>query len=185
MFPKHVLMIFFWFLSFPAIGGSPSATATAERYLHAMIQEDHEGMAAEMHPDALNRFKALIYPLFSGKSADQATKNLLPLFDGVSSLRELDALNAAQFYTSFFRGVMKVKPDFSDAIRSSRIKVLGEVREGDLSHVVYRLKMNVGDVAVSQVTVLPLQKMGGSWGVLLTMESEQVAQNLRNALDKT
>ena len=47
--------------------------------------------------------------------------------------------------------------------------VLGHVMEGDsLAHVVYRMRMSVGEMSVDQVQVAPVKQSNGQWRVLLT-----------------
>ena len=82
-------------------------------------------------------------------------------------LGQLRALPAPVLFERVLRN--QLEGEMRAILASTEVTVLGHVMEGDsTAHVVYRMKMNFGGQSLDQVQVMPLQRAGGEWRVLLT-----------------
>ena len=66
-----------------------------------------------------------------------------------------------------------VKPTFD------KIEVLGSIPEGEVVHVVTRVQIGVGVLAVRQMEVISVKPAGEVWRVMLTGQIEGFAQMVR------
>lgn len=79
--------------------------------------------------------------------------------------------------------VTKMNPEVSSALATSKSQILGHVLEGpDTAHVVYRMTAKTQGITVTKVAVMPVKKVGASWGGLLTGDVEGMAAALSRAI---
>jgi hypothetical protein len=139
--------------------------AVAQRYYETFRNGDFAGNAALMHPDALEELKTTLTGLAAmpGATEDAEFREMF----GVSSIEELRALPAPVLFERVLRN--QLEGEMRAILASTEVTVLGHVMEGDsTAHVVYRMRMNFGGQTLDQVQVMPLQRAGGEWRVLLT-----------------
>lgn len=155
--------------------------AVAARYLSAMQAGDWTGMAAVMHPDALQQLRELMDPLFT--STVPEAEAFRQQFLGVRTAAEAAALSDTTVFTNFVRGLNARNPPAAQALSEARIEQIGHVTEGtDVAHVVYRATLDVEGMSVTNVSVMTLKRSGDGWGVLLTGDYSSLATALRQAL---
>ncbi|HEU4880615.1 MAG TPA: hypothetical protein VFT45_00180 [Longimicrobium sp.] len=139
--------------------------AVAQRYYETFRNGDFAGNAALMHPAALEELKTTLTGLAAmpGATEDAEFREMF----GVSSIEELRALPAPVLFERVLRN--QLEGEMRAILASTEVTILGHVMEGDsTAHVVYRMRMNFGGQSLDQVQVMPLQRSGNEWRVLLT-----------------
>lgn len=176
---KAILMLAAAGLLLPA---APARAATpidaARKSLNAMKQGRLEDFAASMHPEALKTFQSLLLKVVEGAEKEGKQAEVLQLFAGPPDTAALKKLTPAQFYVSFLRGVMAKQPRLKELTSKSTYRFLGQVAEGPVMHVVYRLSMNLGGQSLSAPAVISMKKQGTTWGALLTGDIQGLAEVL-------
>jgi predicted RNase H-like nuclease len=136
-----------------------------QRYFDTFRAGDYEGNVALMHPEALDEVKETMQGLVALAGTDDPT--FREMF-GVGSAEEFNRLTSAQLFERMLRSQLE-DSQMRELLSTAQITVLGHVMEGDsTAHVVYRMRMSVGEMNVDQVQVAPLRRAGGQWRVLLT-----------------
>lgn len=161
---------------------SPEAVTIA--YIDAMKEARLDEMAGMMHAEALAEFRGVLQPVLEAADAsEEGAAEILPMFDGVTSVAQLKTLSDVKFYSSFYAGLLSLEPELLNAIKESEIEVLGHVIEGaDTAHVLYRMTVHVG-ATVRSTEVVSLRRIRSGWGILLSGEVEGMAQGIRQSLE--
>ncbi|HUG41536.1 MAG TPA: hypothetical protein VMM12_13695 [Longimicrobiales bacterium] len=148
---------------------SPEAAARAMS--DRMKEADWEGMAALMHPAALETFRAMVEPILSHPAGGQLRDALFgaPDSTGVSGLSD------AQLFGRFIGAVLSQDPAMRDAVRNAEVDVIGHIMEGDTAHVVARSRLQFEGVPMSQMEVSSFVRHDGRWLGLLTGEFSGMA----------
>jgi hypothetical protein len=139
--------------------------AVVQRYYETFRAGDFAANAALMHPEALEELKTTLTGMAAlpGATEDAEFREMF----GVSSIEEMRALPAAVLFERVLRN--QLEGEMRAILASTQITILGHVMEGDTTaHVVYRMRMDFGGQSLDQVQVMPLQRAGGEWRVLLT-----------------
>lgn len=140
--------------------------AVFQRYFETFRTADYAGNAALMHPQALESMKETLTGLLAIPGADDPAE-LRETF-GVGSVEEMRQMPPAALFERMLRSQLE-NPEMRQILSGAQISVLGHVMEGDTTaHVVYRMRMSVGEMDMDQVSVAPLQMHEGRWRVLLT-----------------
>lgn len=169
MTPTRILRGALLLLAACALPSRAAAQATPEavvqRYYETFRAGDFAANAALMHPEALEELKTTLTGMAAlpGATEDAEFREMF----GVSSIEEMRALSAAVLFERVLRN--QLEGEMRAILASTEIGILGHVMEGDTTaHVVYRMRMNFGGQSLDQVQVMPLQRAGGEWRVLLT-----------------
>lgn len=139
--------------------------AVVQRYYETFRAGDFAANAALMHPEALEELKTTLTGMAAlpGATEDAEFREMF----GVSSIEEMRALPAAVLFERVLRN--QLEGEMRAILASTGVTILGHVMEGDTTaHVVYRMRMDFGGQSLDQVQVMPLQRAGGEWRVLLT-----------------
>jgi hypothetical protein len=154
-------------LALPARGAAQETPEqVVQRYYETFRTGDYAGNAALLHPDALNQMKETMLGLAALPGAVQEPQ-FHEMF-GVRTVEELRALPAATVFERMLRSQLE-NEDMRQILASSQVTVLGHVMEGDsTAHVVYRMRMSLGEMQMDQVQVAPVKRADGQWRVLLT-----------------
>jgi len=136
------------------------------RYLE-MSKTDAVGTVKLMHPEALLSFKTLLTPLFEVKPPTVGTEIL-----SVKNADAYAALSPEEVYVRFISYIYRTSPGFGATIGASEMKVLGGVTEGELVHVLYRMKVRIADVSVDKVEIITVKKNGSGWAAMLSGDYE-------------
>lgn len=136
------------------------------RYFETFRTGDYAANAAMMDPAALEELKSSMTQLVDLAGAEPAGE--LEATFGVSTAEELRALPAATLYERMLRSTLG-RAEVAEVMASAEMDVIGHVAEGeDLAHVVYRMRMRVGETEVDQVQLAPLRRTADGWRVMLT-----------------
>jgi hypothetical protein len=150
----------------PGLEAQETPEQVVQRYFDTFRTADYAGNVALMHPEALASMKETMSGLASlpGAAEDPAFAETF----GVATLAEFNQLTPAALFERILRSQLE-QPEIREMLSGAQTTVLGHVMEGDsTAHVVYRMRMGVGEVSVDQVQVAPLKRADGQWRVLLT-----------------
>ena len=146
-------------------GAQETPEAVVQRYYETFRSGDFAANAALMHPAALEELKTTLTGMAALPGATENAE-FREMF-GVSSIEEMRALAPAVLFERVLRN--QLEGEMRAILASTEISILGHVMEGDTTaHVVYRMRMNFGGQSLDQVQVMPLQRAGAEWRVLLT-----------------
>ena len=154
---------------------SDGPEAVFEEYMAAMRTGDWAACSRIMHSEALAEFhQAYVSLAQSDKSGEVAS-----VFFGVESPDSVAKVTPEACFERVMNVVMGLDPMMGDVISSSMATVLGTVPEGDVRHVVYRLRLTVQGTEVSKVSVFPFQRDGEEWRALLTGDMREMIQAMQ------
>ncbi len=89
---------------------------------------------------------------------------------------EFARLSEADVFARFLQSMMQQSPDLKAALGGAESAILGHVREGaDTAHAVVRARVSTQGVAIAQVSVISMRRLGSGWGVLLSGNFDGVA----------
>lgn len=149
----------------PRLAAQDTPEQVVARYFETFRTGDYAANVALMHPEALDEVRETMSGLVA--LAGSGDEQLREMF-GVSSAAEFNQLTSAQMFERMLRWQLD-QPEMRELLSTAQTTVLGHVPEGDsVAHVVYRMRMRVGDVNVDQVQVAPVKRADGRWRVLLT-----------------
>lgn len=154
-----------------------SPDSVVQRYGAAIKANDYLKAAELMHPEALEKFKALLLPLLDVPQEDKE-RGALALFRGAKDVAAVKKLPPAEFFASFLGGIADSAPLIKDALGSANMSPIGSVPEGDVLHVVCRTSVMVKGISLTKLEVVSLKRSAGNWRVLLSAELEGMAQIL-------
>jgi hypothetical protein len=159
-------------------------SAAAERvvasYVAAMRANDWDQVSTYMHPEALAQFKGMMAEVIQ---LDGSGEGLATLFPGMDQAA-FDAAGPDVVFGSFMKTMTTLAPGFSEIMSGSDATVIGAVPEAnsDLTHVVYRMQMDIQGVTVQQVSVMTLKRSDGSWKAMLTAQLEGMGAMLKRQM---
>jgi len=150
----------------PALAAQATPEQVVQRYFDSFRTGDYAANVALMHPEALNDMKETLSGLVAIPGATDEPQ-FREMF-GVSTVEEFNRLTPAALFAAVLRSQLE-DPEMRQILGSAQTEVLGHVMEGDsVAHVVYRMRMSMGEMQVNQVQVAPLKRADGEWRVLLT-----------------
>lgn len=150
----------------PRLAAQETPEQVVQRYFETFRTGDYAANVALMHPEALESMREMMSGMvaIAGSTDDPEFREMF----GVSSIEEFNRLTPAQLFERILRWQLD-KAEMREILSTARTTVLGHVMEGDsLAHVVYRMRMSVGEMSVDQVQVAPVKRADGQWRVLLT-----------------
>lgn len=176
-----------WLVSFLALCLSAAsalagtATEAARDYYSKLRAGDYDGAAEAFHPAELESFRKMLG--FMTELPDETAAEVLATFFGKGATKEsVTELSDADFFASFFSGVMKQAQVTGD-VAFGDLEVLGEVPEGDdIVHVVTRNEIGVGKLKIKSMEVMSFKKSGEAWKTMLTGEMTGMAAQVKAAL---
>ena len=149
----------------PAAAQSPDddAITVAGSYVDAMRTSDFDGMATLMHPESLAELREIFAPVLASNAGPDIISAI-----GLPPPEELSSMSDNEFFAAFMRGIVTGDSTMVEALRQAQADLLGSVPEGaDTVHVVYRMRMKVEEVEVSEMGVLSLARWENTWRGLL------------------
>jgi hypothetical protein len=150
----------------PRVAAQETPEQVVQRYFDTFRTGDYAGNVALMHPEALASMKETMSALVSlpGAADDPQFRAMF----GVASMEEFNRLTPAALFERILRSQLE-QPELRQMLSGAQATALGHVMEGDtVAHVVYRMRMGVGEMNVDQVQVAPVKRADGQWRVLLT-----------------
>lgn len=167
-------------VSFVAVAQDKAgAEAALTKFVEATKAYDTARMASAMHPEALQRFRAVIEAALKSSKADSAKAELLPLFS-VSSVEEFSKLSDVEMYKRLSDSVARAAPQVIELMAKSEFEILGTVVTGETAEVTYLMTINVEGQSVQQEIVQKLKPSSGQWMLLLPTTSEATIANIES-----
>jgi hypothetical protein len=152
-------------------------------YLGHLRGGHYDDVAKSMDPDACVRLRSMLLPVVKEAHKSNPEAGLLKMFDGIETTEGLEKLTPPQFVASFFGGLSKINPIFRDALASTTATIIGSVPEGpDVLHVVCRISTNNAGLTLTKMGVISIKKTNSKWGVMLSAEIENMADQIRRML---
>lgn len=150
----------------PALAAQDTPEQVVQRYFDSFRSGDYAGNVALMHPEALLSMKETMTGLIAIPGAAD-TPEFREMF-GVSTMEEFNRMDPAVLMERILRSQLE-NPEMKEVLSTAQTTVLGHVMEGDsVAHVVYRMRMSIGEMEMDQVQVAPVKRADGQWRVLLT-----------------
>jgi predicted RNase H-like nuclease len=150
----------------PALAAQDTPEQVVQRYFDSFRSGDYAANVALMHPEALLSMKETMSGLVAIPGA--ADEPEFQEMFGVSTIEEFNQLAPNVLMERILRSQLE-NPDMKEVLSTAQTTVLGHVMEGDsVAHVVYRMRMSIGEMEMDQVQVAPVKRADGQWRVLLT-----------------
>ncbi len=132
------------------------------------------------HPDEIKKLAGLIVEL-----AALAVKNgeSVPFIEKGDSVKQLRAQPPEQVAAKFFSWLGKVAPQLSSLLKTAEARTIGHLKDGDTVYVVTKLSMKMEGEIIESTDVLPLKKMGDSYGMLLKADMTQMLRGMKKQLE--
>ena len=153
-------------------------------YFASFKESDMKNLASNMHPDELTKFRKMMLPVMvkgisMTTNVDESEDAMaMQVFTGDDSIGNISNESPEAFFTRFMKWVMTINPDMKSSMESAKIEPVGHVMEGDLAHVVYRMKVEMLGTFVTQISAITLKKNGDEWKLMLTGEIEGMSKLL-------
>ena len=142
----------------------------ARDYLKSLRDRGFAAMADYVHPDELARFKAMLTPVLEAESDAGGRALMNATFGRDARLTDVRLADPADFLRRFARVMSARMPeqrmDFDD------LQVLGSVEEGELVHVLMRLRWESQAITRDRLEVVSLLRFEKSWKPILGPENE-------------
>ncbi|MEW6304069.1 MAG: hypothetical protein AB1705_11390 [Verrucomicrobiota bacterium] len=135
-------------------------------------------VAALMHPDELKKFHAMMTPVVEGALASPQAKAFQKFADPSDPAKKR-TMTDAEFMNLFMEWVELVQPGAMAALKGATIEALGHVSEGEVKHVVVRVKVKSEGLEVEKMSVLSVKNFQGVPKLTLTGEMKGIAEALR------
>ena len=112
----------------------------------------------------------------------QAQAQFVQTFYGASqTIESLGKASDVEFFTGLFNFIMG-QADAAGGLSFDGLEILGEVMEGkNVSHLVIRNRVSVGEIEMEAMEVISLQKVGKEWRVLMSGKIKGLPQQLEAA----
>ena len=142
----------------------------ARVYLEAVRHRGFIATADYLHPDEMARFKAMLIPVFEAESKAGGRALMNATFGRDARLADVRLADPTEFLRRFAR-VMSVRmterrTDFDE------LKLLGSVEEGELVHVLVRLRSESQTAAQDRLEVISLLPFEEGWKLIMWPELE-------------
>jgi hypothetical protein len=136
-------------------------------------------IAPLMHPDELRKFRETMVPIVeTGLKSPQAS--LFQKFANPEAPSSMRLLTDAEFINIFMEWLEMIQPAMATIIKSATIEPVGHVVEGDLRHVVIRMKVkNTEGVEIEKLNVVTLKDYQGTPKMMMTSEMKGVAESMK------
>lgn len=182
--PKMLLGLLLAVLPFATLAQSTPQQA-AEAVVQAMRSEGLPGLAAQMHPAELARFKSLLEPVVAPPAnatphQQRLAQSIRQAYFGSSGSSAVQAMTPLAFMRGFLQAVDRDMLE-SGVSRPEPLEVVGVVPEGDDMHALVRSRMQAAPDAPPMLSmdVFSLRRDGGQWKLLLSGELEHTAHLMR------
>jgi hypothetical protein len=159
-------------------------------YFRSIQQGDMKSLAANMYPDELAKFRDTMLPVME-KGIRQAEENTddedglaMIAFSSGDDIETIKSESAETFFTRFMNWVMTINPEMKLSLEGAKVEPVGHVDEGELTHVVYRMHVEMLGTMVSQISAITLKKYNDTWKLMLTGEMEGMSKMLQATINQ-
>jgi len=163
----------------PAVAAESTPEDVARAYFAAIQSDGMTSSTRFMHPDALNEFKAMLMPVYEAEHESGGDRLLEVTFPG-STFEAVEKMDGSAFMDGFMQLVVSQTGDAP--IRFDKLEVLGTINEGEARHVLTRMTLGAGDLALTQFEVLSFAPYEDTWRLKLNGDLRGLAVALRRSL---
>ncbi|MFP6874721.1 MAG: hypothetical protein VCA55_14560 [Verrucomicrobiales bacterium] len=168
-----------------AINQHPATIVTFE-YLRNAMGQDWRKAAALLDPASLESLKTRYIVRIKASATIDDEITLVRRLD-CNNLREVEKLNASEFYIRYHEGIQKRfsinQEKLKKILDSLAVKLLSLAEETvgskEYCHILVRTRHSNGDKQISALDLVSLLKVDGKWKVT-TNAQEPVVKNLKN-----
>lgn len=168
-----------------AINQHPATIVTFE-YLRNAMGQDWRKAAALLDPASLESLKTRYIVRIKASATIDDEIALVRRLD-CNNLREVEKLNASEFYIRYHEGIQKRfsidQEKLKKILDSLAVKLLSLAEETvgskEYCHILVRTRHSNGDKQISALDLVSLLKVDGKWKVT-TNAQEPVVKNLKN-----
>ena len=154
--------------------------SVAAEYFAAMQSQGIAASTSFMHPSALAEFKSMVMPVYQAEH-ESGTRQLLDMtFSPEVEFAQLQAMDPARFLDGFMTVVTAQTGNVP--LNFDKLEILGTVPEAEARHVLTRMTVGVGELAITQFEVLSFLPYEDTWRLQLNMEWRGLAAALRSNL---
>jgi hypothetical protein len=113
---------------------------------------------------------------------EQNRNQFIETFFGAEyTVESLEKLNDTEFFSGIFNAIMK-QIGASGDLNFDGLEILGGVNEGkDITHLVTRNRVSVGEIEMETMEVLSLKKHGDDWKIMLSGKISGLPAQLKAA----
>lgn len=155
------------------------AEVVVAKYYQAYYQQKWKQAVELMHPEALKKLHGLFIHIGETPTDASDISEFLQIFGGVKTLAEFRKLDSKFVVARSFEASFKAAaPEFQQMWKTSRLKIIGAVREGDFIHIVTRTSATIAGHTGSQISVASAKQFRGKWKVYTSMELDRMAQKV-------
>jgi hypothetical protein len=147
-------------------------------YFQKVKKDGFTSISELMHPDELRKMHEMMLPII----AESLMSEDAPTFKGFadkSDPKTVAKMTDAEFMNRFMTWVSDLQPALRQIISGATIETLGHVVEGDLKHVVVRMKMNSNGIDIEKMSVMTVKDFEGKPRMTLSGEMKGVAESLK------
>ena len=149
-----------------------------EKYFAKVKTEGFAAIADLIHPAEVSKFKGMMAPVVADVLKSPEAESF-GAFASHSDPTLMAEMSDAHFLNLFMTWASNAMPGLRQMMADATVKPLGHVAEGDLRHVVVRLKAQKGEIEIEKLSVMSVKESEGQWMMTLSMEMMGVAEALR------
>jgi hypothetical protein len=165
------------------LGLCAARAKTPEEVIRSYVEQVKVGglgsVAGLMHPDELAKFRAMMRPFIDDALKEEEGRAVFGPFAEVSDKTKQRQLSPEEFMSTFMRWIEAVQPQISQVLKASTFEVLGHVKEGEVSHVVVRMRAKIQGMEIEQMSIMSTKEDQGTAKMMLSGEIKQMAEALR------
>jgi len=174
---KHLRLAALILISVSLFARSPEE---AVRNYIETIKKDGFGSAARLfHPDELAKFRQMLSPVIADALKEDDGRLLFGRFASPQDKTVVRPFSDEEFMKTFWLCIEQAQPQLSAVLKTASIEVLGHVDEGEIKHVVTRMRVTRDGDAVEKMDVISARDFKGEPMIMLTGEIKQLAEALR------
>jgi len=155
------------------------AEAALTKFLEATRAYDTARIASSMHPEGLQRFRAVIDAALKSGKADLARAELLPLFS-VASAEDFSKLSDVEIFKRLSDSVAKAAPQVIELMATAEVEIVDTVVTGEIADITYLMTLTVEGQSVEQEIVQKLKPSNGEWMLMLPATAESTIANIES-----
>ena len=161
----------------------PDFEPIVQAYFQTIQIEGMTRVGRFMHPEALERFKAMLLPVYELEAEMGQAEFLGMTFGAEATIDDVRAADPELFMNGFM-GILAAQMA-ETPITFDKIDVVGSVPEGEDRHVLVRMTVGSEELealSMTQFEVLSFRPYEDSWRLLLNGEMVGMAKAIRDAM---
>lgn len=159
-----------------------TARQVATKYLAVLEQRNYKAVVEIVDSRAISQYRSEFSFL---KDAPGSFKDEIYFLHFGETEKVINAMSDKEFYFSLLKTTTEAAiSSGQNATNYKNAKYVGEVKEGDYQHLLFRrVNFELGDNSHT-IEVLTMRKINGQWKTSISQHMKAVLTNLRNALKK-